>query len=277
MTSTTQSRVAVITGSAGGIGLGMAKACAADGMRVMLADLDPGRLAEAAEALKNDGAIVAHQACDVRDAVAVEALRDVTLAQFGQIDLVCNNAGIGLTKQITQCSAADWNLLLDINVGGVVNGLQAFLPVLTDQGHGHISATASLSGLVGDPDLVIYNASKFAVVGMMEATALELHRDHPGVGVSVLCPGPVATELLATSEKAMADAGTPAETNEDVAAYLASGLHPDAVGRMAIDGINAGDFWLLPHPEMTFGLLEPRMQAMQSGKLFVPDTEWTLT
>lgn len=270
----TADRVAVITGAASGIGLGMAKAALDHGMRVVLADLDSARVTEAASVLRDAGGNVISQGCDVRDLSQVEALRDLTLAEMGQIDLVCNNAGIGLAQPIAQCTAADWQLLFDVNVTGVTNGIQTFLPQLTEQGHGHINATASLSGLVADPDLVIYNGTKFAVVGLMEGLALELHRDHPGVSASVLCPGPVATDLIATSGKALADVGSSQNTDHEVVEYLAAGMAPDDVGRLAVDGMLAGDFWLLSHPEMTFELMVPRFEAMQRGQLFVPDV-WT--
>lgn len=269
--------VAVITGAAGGIGLGIARACLAKGMRVVISDLDAERLATTADALRSEGGEVADHACDVRDVSSVEALRDAALAGFGQVDLVCNNAGIGLTRPLLETTDADWSLLLGVNLQGVINGIRTFLPLLTEQGHGHISATASLSGLIGDPDLTTYNASKFAVVGLMEALALELHRDHPGVKASVLCPGPVATDLIASSDTNLVSAGGVSTADDprssDVAAYLAAGMSPDAVGQIAVDGIAADDFWLLSHPEETFGLLDARLAAMRNKQLFVSD-DW---
>lgn len=266
--------VAVITGAAAGIGLGLARACVDRGMGVVIADLDAARVEEAAAQLRADGATATAHGCDVRHPAQVEALRDAALADMGRIDLVCNNAGVGLARPVTECSEADWNLLFDVNVNGVINGIRTFLPHLIAQGTGHISATASLSGLVGDPDLVVYNGTKFAVVGMMEALALELRRDHPGVGASVLCPGPVATDLMATSDKARADAGSTHETDQEVIDYLARGASPDEVGRMAVEGMATGQFWLLSHPELTFDLLDPRYEAMRERQLYQPGT-WT--
>lgn len=266
--------VAVITGAAGGIGLGIARAAASRGMRLVIADLDGARVSETAAGLAAAGAVVEAVVCDVRDLAQVEALRDTTLSTMGRIDLVCNNAGLGLAKSIGECNAADWQLLLDVNLMGVKHGIQTFVPILTGQGHGHINATASLSGLVGDPDLVIYNGTKFAVVGLMEALALEFHRDTPGVTVSVLCPGPVATDLIATSSKALADAGTSQNEDHDVVEYLATGMSPDQVGEVTVEGIANGDFWLLPHAELVFELMEPRFAAMKQRKLWIPP-DWT--
>ena len=270
------SKVAVITGAAGGIGLGMARAAIAHGMRVTISDVDGARAAEAADALAAGGATVTSHACDVRDLAQVETLRDAAIDDHGRVDLVCNNAGVGLARPLPDCTDADWNLLFDVNVTGVVNGVRAFLPTFIAQGSGHISATASLSGLIGDPDLTVYNTSKFAVVGLLEATAQELRRDHPGVTASVLCPGPVATDLIASSAKQLADSGSgSSELDEAVGEYLARGLHPDDVGRIAIDGIAEGRFWLLPHAELTFELLDERLAAMKRGELAQPEDDWT--
>jgi short-subunit dehydrogenase len=127
---------------------------------------------------------------------------------------------------------------------------------------------------------MVYDGTKFAVVGMMESLALELHRDHPGVTCSVLCPGPVATDLLLTSDKQLVDAGsvdvTSDERVDDLANYLAAGQHPDDVGRFAVDGIRAGRFWLITQPEYTFDIMTPRFEAMRRGALHIP-ADWVDT
>ena len=272
-------RTAVITGAAGGIGLGIARACLDEGMRVMASDLDAERLRETTDALREAGGRVVGHPCDVRDLQSVDDLRDAALAEFGSVDLVCNNAGVGLARPLLETTDADWRLLLDVNIGGVANGVRSFLPLMVEQGGGHLNATAALSGLIGDPDLAIYNATKFAVVGLMESLALEMLRDHPGVTCSVLCPGPVATDLMATSDRMLVDAGSTDSLtdgrNDQLAGYLAAGLQPDEIGRMVVSGIVAGDFWLLPHPDLTFGLLDDRQEAMRRRRLFHAG-DWTL-
>ena len=273
-----QDTVAVITGAAGGIGLGIAKACIARGMRVVIADIDGARAAEAADfAEAGDNSRIIATGCDVRKLQDVERLRDVTLDTFRRIDLVCNNAGIGLTRAVADTSASDWDLVLDVNLRGVVNGVQTFLPVLRDQGFGHLSATASLSGLIADPLLAAYNASKFAVVGVMESIALELAAAGESVTCSVLCPGPVATDLIASSNKQLADAGS-ADAADSVEAqavgeYLAAGMHPDQVGSFVVEAISRGDFWLLTHPEDTLSVMEPRFESQKQGKLYLAE-DW---
>ncbi len=266
-------KVAVITGAAGGIGRGMARACAAHGMRVVVADLDETRLDATVSELRTNGTEVIGRQCDVRSLESVEVLRDDTLDHFGSIDLVCNNAGIGLVRPIGECTATDWSLLFDVNVGGVVNGIRTFVPYFVEAGSGHISATASLAGLVADPGLVIYSGTKFAVVGLMEGLATELARDSPGVTASVLCPGPVATDIVGNSNAEL-DRAEAHPDDERVAAYLARGMNPDEVGQIAIDGIAAGDFWLLSHPELTMEVATPRFESLTTRRLHLPD-EWT--
>ena len=271
-------RVAVVTGAAGGIGLGLVRACLAEGMSVTMSDVDGARLAESAEELIGAGASVMAHPCDVRELRQVEELRDAAARRFGRVDVVCNNAGVAVTRPVPECGTAEWSLHFDVNVGGVANGIQAFLPMLIEQTSGHICSTASLAGLKGNLDLVIYSGTKFAVVGLMEALAVEMRRDHPGISCSVICPAAVATNLIATSSERLVDIGSePSDTSEraaQVAAFLASGLHPDEVGRIAVDGIKAGHFWLLPHPELTFELLDRRHQALLRRELYV-DQDWT--
>ena len=271
-------KVAVITGAAGGIGLGLVRACLAEGMSVTMSDVDGARLADAADEMIAAGANVMARSCDVRELRQVEELRDAAARRFGRVDVVFNNAGVAVARPVPECGNTEWVLHFDVNVRGVANGIQAFLPMLIEQASGHICSTASLAGLKGNLDLVIYSGTKFAVVGIMESLAVEMRRDHPGISCSVLCPGAVATDLIATSSKRLEDTGAePSNTSErasDVAAFLASGLHPDEVGRIAVDGIKAGHFWLLSHPELTFELLDRRHQAMKRRQLHV-DQDWT--
>lgn len=270
-------KVAVITGAAGGIGLGLVRACLSEGMRVTMSDVDGTRLTEAAEELRATGASVVAHACDVRELSQVEELRDAALRQFGRIDLLCNNAGVAVALPVAECGSTEWNLHFDVNVRGVANGVQAFLPLMIEQSSGHICSTASLAGLKGNLDLVIYSGTKFAVVGIMEALAIEMRRDHPGITCSVLCPGAVATDLVATSSQRLVDTGAePVDKtvrSAEVAAFLAGGLHPDEVGRIAVGGIKSGHFWLLPHPELTFEALDHRHEAMQRRELYI-DQDW---
>lgn len=266
-----QGKTAIITGAASGIGLGLTRACISRDMSVVLSDVNETQLEATVTSLADAGANVIGVPCDVRSADAVEALRESALSAFGAVNLVCNNAGVGFSKPMLETKSADWDLVLDINVRGVVNGVDAFLPLLLEQGEGHISATSSLSGLVADPGLSLYNASKFAVAGIMEALGLELRDQGSPVSASVLCPGPVATALASTSA-----AATGSEWGDEVADYLARGMAPDEVGELAVTQIIEGRFWLLPHPDLTFDLIDGRIAAMKDGgQLFEPEAAWT--
>lgn len=268
MTIDFEGGTAVVTGSAGGIGLGIVRACIRRGMNVVLSDVDEAKLDSAVTDLVADGAGAVGQAADVRDPAQVAALRDRALSDFGRVDLICNNAGIGLTRALVHVKPSDWDIVLDINVKGLANGIAAFLPLFDEQGRGHVNSTSSLSGITADPELGVYNASKFAVIGVMEALALEL-ADGP-VSASVLCPGPVATDLLHSSA-----IHTGAGANEAVHAYLNQGLHPDDVGEVAMSGIAEGRFWLLTHPELTNRLMSGRTASMlDDGSLYVDPVEW---
>lgn len=266
---------AVITGGASGIGLGLARACLTRGLSVVLSDVDAEQLATTADELRSTGGSVLDIVGDVRSAASIAELRDAAVAfaddNGNKIALVCNNAGVGFAKAVADTQLAEWELVLDINIRGVVNGINAFLPVLLGQGSGHMSATASLSGWVADPGLSAYVASKFAVAGMMESLGLELLEQDTDVSASVLCPGPVATSLAATSA-----AATGSHIGEDVAEYLARGMAPDDVGEMALAQIEEGRFWLITHPELTHDLVDRRVAAMKDGgQLFQPDDAWT--
>jgi len=264
-------KTAVITGGASGIGLGLAKACLAREMSVVLSDVNESLLADTVSALIADGARAIGVPGDVRSRTDVEALREAALEAYGSVQLICNNAGVGFSKPIIETQPADWDLVLDINVRGVVNGVDVFLPLFLEQGEGHVSATSSLSGLVSDPGLSLYNASKFAVAGIMESLGLELLEQNNDVSASVLCPGPVATALASTSA-----ATTGSAIGEAVAEYLARGLAPDDVGELAIAQIAEGRFWLLSHPELAFELIDGRLAAMKDGgQLFQADAAWT--
>lgn len=197
-------RIAIVTGGASGIGRALGRALRRAGAHVVLADLDgDGAAAEAgridADARASDGPGGGHGsvvgvALDVRDRAAVEALVDATIAEHGRLDLLCNNAGVSMGGETHLMPAAYWDRTLEVNLGGVVNGVLAAYPRMVEQGHGHIVNTASGAGLVGAPLTVAYATTKHAVVGL--STTLRPEAAVHGVRVSVLCPGAVDTPIL---------------------------------------------------------------------------------
>ena len=191
-----QGKVAVITGGASGIGKAMAAAAVAEGMKVVVADIEEGALKEAADELAAGGSDVLSVVTDVSDGASVRELRDRALDRFGAVHLVHNNAGVGTGGPIWEVSEEDWRWILGVNLWGVVHGIATFVPVLLEQGEGHVVNTASIAGLTTAPFLGPYNATKQAVVAMSETLYKDLQAAGvSGIGVSVLCPGFVQTRI----------------------------------------------------------------------------------
>jgi len=249
-------KVAVVTGAASGIGLAMARAFAAEGMKLVLADVDAAVLDGAAAAL-GEVAEVTARPCDVSVAAEVDALRDAAVERFGAAHVICNNAGVSTGGPIWAHEPADWDWVLGVNLHGVVNGIRAFTPLLIEQGEGHIVNTASMAGLTSPPFMGVYNVSKHAVVTASETLYGDLALfGADGVGVSVLCPGWVRTRIHEAGrnrpggDPAMeAEAGDAAGLREHVAGLIAGGLDPDDVARLVVDAVRTRRFYILTHPE----------------------------
>lgn len=201
-----QDRVAVITGAASGIGRGLARRCAREGMQVVLADIEAAALAETEAELRDLGAPVLAVVTDVAKAEDVEALVRQTLATFGAIHLLCNNAGVGLVRSVWESSLADWNWVLGVNLWGVIHGLRTFVPIMLDQeSKDHIVNTSSIAGLitkwaqsaiVGPGSSSTYNVSKHGIAALSETLYHELAQLGAKVKVSVLLPAWVNTRVV---------------------------------------------------------------------------------
>jgi len=234
-----EGKTAFITGGASGIGLSMAKSFLGAGMRVVIADVDEEALAAAAKALKGANTELLTVQLDVTDRQQFAAVADKVEAEFGAVDVLCNNAGVYRGGTIDKVTYEDWDWVMGVNVGGVVNGVQTFVERMKTRGTGgHIVNTSSMAGMTTSPGLGVYNASKFAVVGMSEAMQGDLAEDN--IGVSVLCPGMVRTRIL-ESERTRPDdfesgdqtAETAAkEHNELMQMAMGTGIDPDEVGEM---------------------------------------------
>jgi len=251
-------RIAVITGGASGIGRAMANAFAERGARLVLADIDEASLAKAEKDLVARGATVLAVPSDVTRRESVCELADRAFAHYGQVHVVCNNAGIAVLGPLADATPADWDATMAINFWGVVHGVDSFLPRLIAQGEGgHIVNTASMAGLVGMEGLGIYCASKFAVVGLSES----LHRECRAhdIGVSVLCPMIVATNIEENSRRqlgrsplgpAVAAAPAPTTASGDEGGGLRGDvITAEEVGRRVVRGIERRDLYIFTHPE----------------------------
>lgn len=190
-------QVAVITGAASGLGLGLAQAFADRGLRVVLADVERQPLQDAAAAMEASGAEVLGVPTDVRFREQLDDLAATTLDRFGRVDVICNNAGVAsLGNRMWELDQERWDWVMAVNLGGVMNGINAFVPHLVAQGSGHVVNTSSMSGITIAPLQAAYTASKHAVVGISEALALDLADAGADVGVTVVCPGIVHSNLF---------------------------------------------------------------------------------
>jgi NAD(P)-dependent dehydrogenase (short-subunit alcohol dehydrogenase family) len=262
-------RVAVITGGAGGIGLALARAFAARGARVALADIDAARLTRATDDLVAAGADAIGVPTDVTDRASVAALADAAVARFGAIHLVCNNAGVAVPGVLAQATHRDWEFTMGVNFWGVVHGVETFVPRLLAQGAGgHIVNTASMAGLVGMEWLGVYCASKFAVVGLSEALHRELRGQ--GIGVSVLCPMVVDTQINENSTRLRSGAPPEAGAEPIVPAgvFVGGVIAPEDVARRTVRGIERGALYILTHPEQRELL---RRRAARLDRVFEGD------
>ncbi len=244
-------RVAVVTGAASGIGLAMTEAFVAEGMRVVMADVEEAPLVREAERLAKAGADVLAVVVDVRDAAAVQDLAAQTIAAYGAVHLVCNNAGVAPAGPMLRTSAEEWRWTVDVNVLGVAHGVLAFAPLMVEAGEGHIVNTASEAGLVTTNVLGMYCATKHAVVGLTESLYWELQGT--GVGVSCLCPELVNTGIFRSERNAPADVQLSAEAGATLAplreAITVAGIAPSDVAATVVDAVKADRFWVFTHPQ----------------------------
>lgn len=260
-------KVAFITGGASGMGLGMARAFAGEGMKLMLADVNEARLGEAEKEFKDKGVDVATIVCDVTKLEQVNAAADATVERFGKVHVLCNNAGINVGGTYEELSQQDWDWVIAVNQLGVQYGISAFLPKIKAHGEGgHIVTTSSMAGIVNaGPGWAPYNASKFAVVVMSEVLYSELKETN--IGVSVLCPGAVATNIIEAADSRPADFGSSGDKPViagDVAELLEHGLDPDVVGKLVLEGIREEQFYLFTDPRM-IKAVERRFERIQRG------------
>jgi NAD(P)-dependent dehydrogenase (short-subunit alcohol dehydrogenase family) len=263
-------KVAVITGGASGIGRAVAHQAAAEGMKVVLADIEEAALADAVAGLTASGAEAVGVVTDVSDAVSVHHLRDRALAAFGAVHLVHNNAGVGAGGPIWEVSEEEWRWVIGVNLMGVVHGIAAFVPLLIEQGEGHVVNTASIAGLTNPGMLGPYTATKHAVVAISETLYQDLAAIRSSVGVSVLCPGFVQTGI-AQSDRNRPEWATerdPAQAGAQrsfIQSLVDAGIEPSVVAARVLDAVRDGTFYILTHPELMDAVAQ-RSQHILEGR-----------
>ncbi|SFR26044.1 NADP-dependent 3-hydroxy acid dehydrogenase YdfG [Lentzea waywayandensis] len=232
--------VAFVTGGGRGIGLGIARALAHRGVSLALADVDEESLASAEEGLSQVTAVRTYR-LDVRDRQVFEKAAGQAERALGPVDLLFNNAGIAPYAPAAELTYEKWDLALGVNLTGVVNGIQTFLPRMIERRAGYVVNTASGAGLVSDGN-VLYATAKFAVVGLSESLRHDV-AEH-GIDVSVLCPGPVDTGIIANTRTASAGVAVRDDLVPGVEAFLRSGPSIDAVGEMVLAGMEKRSPWI---------------------------------
>jgi NAD(P)-dependent dehydrogenase (short-subunit alcohol dehydrogenase family) len=253
-----QGKVVVITGGASGIGRALAERFAAEGMKLVLADIDEVTLRSTEVQLAEGGAEVLSVLCDTSLEAEVQALADAALARFGAAHVLCNNAGVIGKGDAWRSPMSVWEWVVGINLYGVIHGIRAFLPIMEDQGEGHIVNTASMAGLVAVPGAAPYNVTKTGVVALSEGLHLELKATGSPVRVSALCPGFVRTNLARGQrwqDRLGSDPGTaqtPMAQLMDAALTqgIDEGIDSTVVADAVVEAIRAEQFWILTHADM---------------------------
>jgi NAD(P)-dependent dehydrogenase (short-subunit alcohol dehydrogenase family) len=237
---------AVITGGASGIGKGIAKAFLANGANVIIADIDDAALAATAQELGVLGVRT-----DVTDAESVQALADRAVAEYGEVHVVCNNAGVGPMGPMSTLTLQDWRWMLDVNLFGVIHGVHSFLPILKrNQDWGQIINTSSMSVLSPPANLGAYVAAKAGVLGLTEVLSMELEKEESVVGATALIPGPVRTNIANSLRT------KPASESSSLYDVDISGngkgfrfLEVEDVGEIVLDAIRANRLYAATHEE----------------------------
>ena len=260
-----QNKVAVVTGAASGIGLGMVRALTGAGVHVAMLDVEQDALAGAHAEFETANVDVQRFVCDVSDRGQSQDVANAVKAHYGRVDIVCNNAGVAAGGPIDETTADDWDWVLGVNLHGVINGMRAYAPIIKAGGEGgHIVNTASILGHIAGARMSIYCASKYAVVGISESAREDL-APH-GIGVSALCPGMIATRILRSERNRPASlpdesTGLMAERAEAERRFAEDGLDPDVVGEQVLDGIRKNKPFIFTHAALA-DTIKARMQRV---------------
>jgi NAD(P)-dependent dehydrogenase (short-subunit alcohol dehydrogenase family) len=275
-------KVAVVTGSASGIGRALAGKSAQEGMKVVLADIEEQALLRASQELKADGAEVLAVPTDVSKAGDVEALAKKAFETYGAVHLLFNNAGVGAGTIVWESTLADWEWTMSVNLWGVIHGIRAFVPRMLEQDtEGHVVNTASMAGLTSGPGLGIYKVTKHGVVSLSETLYHELVLRGAKVKASVLCPGFVNTQIMDSArnrparlkndpseEKIGPESEAPVQFMRQV---IQAGMPPQQVSDIVFQAIRDERFYILTHPEWKEAI-RVRMEDILQGRnpTFIP-------
>jgi NAD(P)-dependent dehydrogenase (short-subunit alcohol dehydrogenase family) len=269
-----EGRVAVITGAASGLGAAMARRFATAQMRLVLADIEPGPLEHLAGELSDAGTEVHTMVVDVRHGESVAALAAFAYATCGAVHVLCNNAGVAAGGRAWEMTDAEWRWVLDVDLWGVIHGVRAFVPRMIAGGEaGHIVNTGSVASLLAFPALAAYSAAKSAVASLSESLYLDLEAEGVDIGVSVLCPGYVHTQIRDSARNRPDDIEPqpprPRRTTDGVTPRMTATDVADAVARAVVHR----DFWILTHDEYR-PTIQARAEGIGAGGRPLPPPVW---
>jgi NAD(P)-dependent dehydrogenase (short-subunit alcohol dehydrogenase family) len=264
-----EGKTAVITGAASGLGWALAERLAGEGMNLVLADIEQQALASAAARLTDEGHAVLAVNTDVSQWDQVKSLADRSIQHFGNVHLLCNNAGVAVGGPIWELTLQDWEWVLGVDLWSVIYGIKAFVPHMRSHGEpAHVVNTASIAGQITVGGLAPYTTSKFGVVAISETLHHELTAEGSAVKVSVLCPGFVKTGIDKSDRNRPEALGETLTDNEDkervqqlFTAFVEAGTGAAEIIDQVIDAIRAEQFWILPHRDLD-PAIRSRMEAI---------------
>jgi NAD(P)-dependent dehydrogenase (short-subunit alcohol dehydrogenase family) len=273
-------KVAFITGGGSGVGLGQAKVLAEEaGMRVVIVDVRDEHLAQASAYFAAKQLPVHAIKLDITDRAAYARAADETERVYGPVQLLCNTAGVSQFGPIEKASDDDWDWQLDVNLKGMINGVQVFLPRMIKAGAGaHIVNTASMSAFVALPQTGVYCTTKFAVRGYSESLRAELEK--LGIGVSILCPGGVNTNIhesvLSRPDRYPRTGyyGADPEVFKRLKAVIETGIDPVDLARIVVAAVRRNEFWILPYPEFIPTLEKQHAEVIAALRRYENDPDY---
>jgi NAD(P)-dependent dehydrogenase (short-subunit alcohol dehydrogenase family) len=274
-----EGKTAFITGGGSGVALGQAKVFAEEGrMKVVIADIRQDHLDQAMAYFSPKGLPVHAIHLDITDRKAYRSAADEAERVFGPVDLLCNTAGVSQFGPIEQATEDDWDWQIDVNLKGMINGVQTFMPRMIKRNTGHIVNTASMSAFVALPNTAVYCTTKYAVRGLSESLRLELEKYN--IGVSLLCPGGVNTNI---HESVLSRPGKYGQTGyywadpevfKRLKSVIESGIDPIDLARIVLAAVQRNDFWILPYPEFIPTVEQYNEQVIAALKKYEGDPDY---
>jgi short-subunit dehydrogenase len=255
-----KNRTAVVTGAANGIGRGIAARCLQEGMKVVLADIDEEVLKKTEDEFKTRGADILAVTTDVSKVEDVESLAKKTVESFGPIHLLFNNAGVSVSARTSICenTLADWEWIMGVNLWGIIHCVRVFTPIMMQQETvGHIVNTSSIAGLMSTPGMGVYHVTKHGIMTLSETLYQELRLKKSKIGVSVLCPGHVRTQILESERTRpihLRNHTRDRKADQQYKKIIQEGMLPEQVAEHVFNAIKENKFYIFTHPEFKKGM-----------------------